>query len=174
MNHVDERKRSPIDSAWIWLISGLGLMALEFIAPGLVVVFMGMAAVLVAGLDWLGIVTTLTGSLATWMGLSIVLVVALRKVFAKYLPADVRRDESNEFADALGQIVDVVEPCGHDHMRGRIWYQGTSWPAQTISGDIPSGQQARLLYRNNLSWTIEPVPELPSASTSSAKVTGNN
>ena len=136
-------------------------MLLEFVAPGLVVVFMGASAVIVAGLNWLGVLSSLTSSFATWMGLSVVLVVALRNVIMKYIPADVRRDESNEFADALGQVVEVLEPCGPDHMHGRIKYQGTSWPARTVGDEIPAGGRARLLFRDNLNWTVEAVHELP-------------
>ncbi len=132
-------------------------MAFELVAPGLVVIFMGMSAVLVAGLQWIGLLETLPASLATWMGLSVVLVAVLRRVITRYIPAEVRRDHADEQLSALGQEVEVISGCASQHHEGRIRFQGTSWPARTIEGDIPAGSRARLLYRDNLSWIVEPI-----------------
>jgi len=132
-------------------------MALEFVAPGLVVIFMGMSAVLVAGLQWIGVLDSLPASLATWMGLSVVLVAVLRRVITRYIPAEVRRDHGDDELLALGKEVDVISDCTSEHHEGRIRFQGTSWPARTIEGHIPAGTRARLLYRDNLSWIVEPI-----------------
>jgi len=46
-----------MDLAWIWLVFGLVLMGLELVIPGLVVVFLGAAALLVAGGLGLGLIS---------------------------------------------------------------------------------------------------------------------
>ena len=147
----------------IWLGAGVGLMLLELAMPGLVVVFMGAAAVMVAGLRSLGLVESLPVCLGVWMGLSVSLVVALRGVFKRFLPAEVRRDLLDEHAEAIDQVVEVVVACDPDAANGRIRFQGTSWPARTVTGSIPAGEKARLCYRDNLSWVVEPLSEASEA-----------
>ena len=150
-------RSESVDTTWIWLVSGLALMAFELVAPGLVVIFMGMSAVLVAGLQWIGILESLPASLATWMGLSVALVAVLRRVIARYIPAEVRRDHGDDELLALGKEVEVITDCTSGNQEGRIRFQGTSWPARTIEGAVPAGKRARLLYRDNLSWIVEPI-----------------
>ena len=145
---------------WIWLLGGLFLMLIELFLPGLVVVFLGAAAVLVAGLRWSGIVEDLPASLGVWMALSVLLVLTIRKAARRWLPSESHRDLADEDADAFGEPVEVIEECSADAPTGRIRYQGTTWPAMTIEGRLLAGQKARLVYRDNIAWIVEPLPEL--------------
>ncbi len=139
----------------IWLSAGVLLMILELVVPGLVTVFMGGAAVIVAGLRWVGLVESFGVSIALWMILSAVLVVALRSVLQRYIPSESTHNAADEDTMALGQVVEVIRTCTEDSTSGRIRYQGTTWMAQTLGGEIPAGTSARLLYRDNLAWVIE-------------------
>lgn len=141
----------------IWLSVGVLLMILELVIPGMVTVFMGAAAVIVAGLRWIGLVESLGVSIALWMILSAVLVVALRSVLQRFLPSESTHNAADEDTMALGQVVEVIRTCTDDTTTGRIRYQGTTWMAQTLDGEIPAGANARLLYRDNLAWIVEAV-----------------
>jgi membrane protein implicated in regulation of membrane protease activity len=141
----------------IWLSAGVLLMILELVAPGLVTVFLGAAAVIVAGLRWIGLVESLGVSFALWMILSAVLVIALRSVLQRFLPSESTHNASDEESMALGAVVEVVRTCTGDSTTGRIRYGGTTWMAQTLDGEIPAGSTARLLYRENLAWIVEPA-----------------
>ena len=44
-----------MDSATIWFLIGLGLVLAEFAVPGVILVFLGVAAWIVALLDWAGV-----------------------------------------------------------------------------------------------------------------------
>ncbi len=44
-----------MDSAIIWFLIGLGLVVAEFAIPGVILVFIGVAAWVVAVLDWAGV-----------------------------------------------------------------------------------------------------------------------
>src|SRR5690606_15809922 len=92
-----------------------------------------------------------------WMVLSALLVVALRSVLQRFLPSESTHNASDEESMALGQVVEVMRTCTGDSTTGRIRYQGTTWMAQTLDGEIPAGSTARLLYRDNLAWIVEPV-----------------
>lgn len=145
---------------WVWLAGGVALMLLELVIPGLVVVFMGAAAVLVGGLRWLGLLSDHVASVAAWMVLSVVLVLTLRRVLGRWVPSEVRRDHTDEELEALGKVVEVVADCDMHSADGRIRYQGTTWPARTAAGTAPAGSKVRLLFRENLHWIVEPVSAL--------------
>lgn len=67
---------------------------------------------------------------------------------------------SDEDLDAVGSIVETLSTvhCG-DHS-GRIRFRGSTWPATAIAEDIPAGHKARIVYRDNLAWTLEPYDGL--------------
>jgi inner membrane protein len=140
---------------YIWFAIGLLLCAAEFLLPGLVVVFMGLASIAVGILRWVGLVEGLPESFFTWMITSVLMVLVFRKAAMKWFPAESQDDRFNEDADAFGKLVDVIDEIHEGHNRGRIRFQGTSWPATCVNGSIPAGQKARIVYRNNLDWVVE-------------------
>jgi membrane protein implicated in regulation of membrane protease activity len=125
--------------------------------PGLVVVFLGLAAVLVGFGRWLGVWDSAMGSLTAWFVLSIVMLVVLRSLVARWLPGDVTVQPTDEDTEALGSIVEVVAEVNATDQRGRIRFQGSSWPAISLKGTLPAGQKVRLLARDNLAWVVEPA-----------------
>ncbi len=156
---------AAFDPQWItiaWLVLGVGLIIGELAIPGLVAVFLGGAALMVAGFRYVGLIESLTASMAAWMGLSVALTVGLRNTVRRYLPAEVSRGEINENVAAVGSVVDVIEAVDDETSNGRIRYQGTSWPATSTRGPIAVGAKARLFARDNLVWIVEPALELGS------------
>jgi len=147
---------------WIWLIAGLLLIATELFIPGLVVCFLGLAAIIVAGLRWLGLITGLIPSFTVWFITSIVLLISLRHFLLRWVPSESTYTSSDEDLDAVGSIVEVVQTVS-ELEPGRIRYAGTTWPATTRHGTLLPGQKARLLYRDNLVWVVESHQELSSA-----------
>jgi membrane protein implicated in regulation of membrane protease activity len=144
---------------WVWLAAGGVLMAAELAVPGLVVVFLGLAAVLVGLGRWAGWWTSAMGSLTAWFVLSLALLVGLRALVARWLPGDFTVESSEEDAGALGSVVEVMAEVNAADQRGRIRYQGSTWPAISLAGVIPAGQKARLLARDNLAWVVEPADD---------------
>ncbi len=151
---------------WIWLIAGILLIVTELFIPGLVVCFLGLGAILVAGLRWLGFLTGMVDSLTVWFITSIILLVGLRHFLLKYLPSERSFQMTDEDLEAVGSIVEVVAPVNSSDQRGRVRFGGTTWPAVSKTGIIPSGKRAKLIMRDNLVWTVEPydAEELPPSS----------
>ena len=141
-------------------IFGAVLLLSELFAPGLVALFLGVAALAVAGLRAVGLIESLAFSVFTWMGLSTGLTITLRNFVKKRLPAVSWKRLTDENVEALGQIVEVLEPITEEDGSGRIRYQGTTWPATSTHGVIPKGGRAKLVVRQNLSWLVEPLNEL--------------
>lgn len=143
--------------SWVWLAAGAILMASELAVPGLVVVFLGLAAVLVGLGRWAGLWSSAMGSLTAWFVLSIGLLVVMRTLLARMMPGESSVQSSEEDADALGSIVEVTAEVNAAEPTGRVRYQGSTWPAISLQGVIPAGTKARLLARENLAWVVEPA-----------------
>ena len=148
---------------WLWLIVGLALIATELFLPGFVVVFLGIAAILVACFRWMGLLSGLVESFTVWFITSMVLLIGLRHFAMKWFPSETSYQMTDEDVEAIGTIVEVIDTVGNSDQKGRIRFAGTSWPAVTREGSISAGTKAKLLYRDNLVWTVEPYHQLESA-----------
>lgn len=146
-------------TTWIWLAIGVALIASETVVPGLVAVFFGLAALIVAAGSGLGLIEGLIPTLATWSVSSIVLVFGLRGAAKKFLPAESKRESTNEELRDFGSEVEVIEACDDDGMVGRIRFQGTTWPARCLDGQVGAGEMARIAYRDKdgLGWVVEKI-----------------
>ncbi len=148
---------------WIWLIVGVVLMVSEVVIPGLVVVFLGLTAVLVAVGRWIGWIDGLADSFTYWFVLSLVITMSLRGIVSKLTPGEISFKPVDEDKEAIGRLVDVVEDTGSDHENGRIRFRGTSWKAVTEFGQVFRGQKARIYGRKDMVWIIDPVDDASEA-----------
>ena len=143
-----------------WLIAGGLLMLVELVVPGLVVVFFGLAAVIVglaAGLGW---VDGWAGALALWSVTSTGLVLGVRGGVKRLSPGEEERASTDEELDAFGERVVVVDPIAPEQT-GRIRFRGSTWPARTGEERLEPGAHARIVTRENLVWIVEKDDELP-------------
>ena len=150
---------NPDTITWIWLGAGALLMLAEFLVPGLVVVFLGLAAMLVALGRWLSLLEGEISSFTAWFIISLVLVISLRQFLARFVPAETSYQSPEEDLNAQGTVVEVLEAVDDQHSDGRIRFQGSSWSATCLEGSIASGDKARLLYRDNVVWVVEPADD---------------
>ena len=140
-----------------WIVAGIALILLELVVPGMVLVFLGAGAVLIALLIWLGVIDTWVAAITTWFISSLVLLVGLRSFFVRLMPGDSEEGASaDEDVDAFGEIVEVVETIAPD-AAGRISYRGTTWQATSSGETLGVGSKARIVYRDNLIWIVEPA-----------------
>lgn len=141
---------------WIFFLGGLLLMLLETVLPGGVAFFLGAGGLIIAGLRALGLLMDPITATLTWIFLSTALTIALRPFAMRYFGGDVSMKMTDEDAEAMGQRVKVIEAVGEE-TPGRIRFRGAAWDARTTEGRLPKGAEARLLYRENLTWIIEPI-----------------
>ena len=139
-----------------WITAGIILIVLELVVPGMVLVFLGSGALLVALLIWLGLIDAWTAAITTWFVSSLVLLVGLRNLFTRFMPGDAEEAAStDEETDAYGTVVEVAEAIAPDSP-GRIRYRGTTWQAACYGEAMAAGSKARIVYRENLIWIVEP------------------
>lgn len=146
----------PTLVTWLFVIGGLLLMLLETVVPGGVAFFLGIGGLTVAGLRAVGLVADPLTAIVVWAFLSAGLTVALRPLALRYFGGTTSIGLTDEDAEAMGQTVTVVEPMAEDET-GRIRFRGATWDAQTVEGRLPEGAEAKILYRDNLTWIVEPV-----------------
>ncbi|NGP87842.1 NfeD family protein [Fodinibius halophilus] len=144
----------------VFFIGGIVLMIIETIIPGGVSFFLGVSGLIVGALRWFGILDDPTTSIITWLFTSVALILAMRPLLMKYWGGDSSYKLADEDVEAMDEVVEVIEPVNADDNSGRIRFQGISWKAQTLEGEISAGQKAKIRYRNNVTWIVEPVDEI--------------
>lgn len=145
---------------WIFFIGGILLMLLETFLPGGVSFFLGLGGVFVGTLRMLGILVDPGSSILTWLLSSIGLIILMRPLVMKYWGGESYFKLADEDFEAIDEVVEVIEPVNSMDNSGRIRYQGISWQARTLEGELPEGAKARIKYRDNVTWVVEPLDEL--------------
>lgn len=146
----------PTLLTWTFVLGGLLLMVVETVVPGGVAGFLGLGGLVVAGLRAMGFLVNPWTAIVTWVFLSVGLTIALRPIALRFVQGNVSLDLTDEDAEAMGQTVQVVTEVGEEDP-GRIRYRGAEWDALCVEGTLPEGATAKLLYRDNLTWIVQPA-----------------
>lgn len=145
----------------IWLVTGLFLMFLELLTPGFVVFFFGLSAMTVALLARLFPGMGAGWELGLFSAFSVFYIVALRKWVKGVFEARRARGRSPEDGE-VGRAVRVVRAIRPPEA-GRVELFGAEWDAVSVR-ELPEGAAARVVARDNLTLTVEPLdgpPPLP-------------
>jgi membrane protein implicated in regulation of membrane protease activity len=140
------------DPVIIWFLIGLFCVIAEFFAPGVIIVFFGVGAWVVA-LLCLGTEISTAYQIAVFTVVSIGALVLLRKRFNP--PADGGPD-IDEF---IGRTAVVLEPMRRGRP-GRVTFKGAAWKAETTSEEwLEKGRYVSIIARESILLFVEPLPE---------------
>jgi membrane protein implicated in regulation of membrane protease activity len=141
----------------VWFAIGVILILLEFMVPGVILVFFGIGAILTAALSWFGILPGPTWQLIFFCVSSLGLLFGLRKYFSKFFKGDVAGEdgysESREYAGEKARVTTAISPNSPD---GRIQFEGTEWKAVS-SRYIPEGEIVEIVEKKNITFTVKQV-----------------
>jgi len=141
----------------IWWIIGLVLVLLELLLPGLVIVFLGLGAFLVAALVHFEIISGIFQELLAWFVSSLFFLVTLRFLVIMYYPSDTKKKDVNEDNEVIGTIVNLLEDIS-ENQKGRITHSGSTWPAVSENGEeIRAGEKVKIVGRDNLTWIVKKI-----------------
>ena len=141
----------------IWWIFGLVLVLAEFLLPGLVVVFLGLGAFVVAGLTHFGIITGIFQQMLTWFGASLFFLFTLRFLVVMHYPSDTRTEDTDEDHAVEGEITTLLEDITKDK-KGRIKHSESTWPVVSEDGtEIKAGEKVKITGRDNLTWIVKKI-----------------
>lgn len=120
-------------SGWYWLAFGIGLIALEMLVPSFIMVWPGLAAIVVAAL--VAIAPNLSGELlvALFGGLSIAMTFVGRSIVNRLDKNTPPNTLNARGASMIGQHAKVV---AFDAGEGKVIVNGVQWPAAWPDGEI--------------------------------------
>ena len=124
-----------ISTHWFWLSLGLLLGVAEMVAPGFFLMWLGLAALIVGGLDYF-LPITVAYQVAMFAILSVLTVFAGKKFLQKN-PIETEDANLNDRGARLtGEIVTVVEAITNGH--GRVKVGDSIWSARGVDAAIGS------------------------------------
>jgi len=137
----------------IWFVVGLILILLEFALPGLITVFFGIGAWIVA-LICLVVPIPLNTQLFIFIILSILSLMFLRKWFrnliAKRTKDSVETDEDDEFFGHEALVVEKIMP----KKLGRVEFRGSTWNAESRE-TIHPGKSVKIVGKKNITLIVK-------------------
>jgi membrane protein implicated in regulation of membrane protease activity len=141
----------------LWLGSGIFLMAIEFLVPGLVLVFVGLGALTVALGMHLGYIDEIVQQFITFFISSIIYLLTLRFLVLRFVPSVTRKENIDEDEEVIGSIVELVADINPGEF-GRVEHSGSSWQARA-EGDqtILKGEQVKIIGRDNITWIVQKI-----------------
>ncbi len=144
--------REFLKPQYLWLLIGLGLLFLEMLIPGVVILFFGIGALLVGVLCFF-IPMPLSLQLLVFMASSLLFLFALRK-WAKLIFVGREGDDGKDVNSALigtRAVVKVGAPAGR---RARVELNGTEWTAEAET-DLEEGQVVHVTGQDSLTLQVE-------------------
>jgi len=124
-----------ISTHWFWLSLGLLLGVAELVAPGFFLMWLGLAALIVGGLDYF-LPITVAYQVAMFAILSVLTVFAGKKFLQKN-PIETEDAQLNDRGARLtGEIVTVVEAITNGN--GRVKVGDSVWSARGVDAAIGS------------------------------------
>lgn len=134
-----------------WLIFGLGLLVFEMLTPGgFFTFFFGIAAFVVAGLIWMGVLESGAGQWLTFGVLGTVLILALRPLVRKKF--ETNTPKVDQLVGQTAIALDTLDING----RGQVELRGTTWSAvYSGAGSVLKGDRLRVTKVDGLSLVVE-------------------
>ncbi len=140
----------------IWFVIGVLLLLAEFAIPGLIVLFFGIGAWIVAGVCLLTDVS-LNVQLGIFIGASVLSLVLLRSWLKGMFVGHVRakQDLTEDLQEFIGERV-VVRVAISPKLAGKVEVHGTNWSAEADE-EIAEGAVVEIVAKDNLTLKVKTV-----------------
>lgn len=142
-----------------WLVAGVLLMLLEFLIPGLVVIFLGLGALVTSTLLYFGWIQNVYAAIAAFVASSVVFLLTIRRLVLRFYPSDSEKVETDEDALLIGQVAETMTEINPRDFSGRIRFSGTTWSAKSVAGAIAAGRRVRIAGRENIHLFVSEISE---------------
>lgn len=143
---------------WNWMLLGFVLLILEIVAPGVFLLWIGIAALLTGALslqlwDWAS--WTWQVQVLLFLGLSLISAYVGKKIVGGHGDASDQPLLNRRGAQMIGRTATLTEPINEG--RGRIRLGDTTW--RVTGPDLPAGTQVRVTAANesDLELVVEPT-----------------
>lgn len=143
---------AALEQHWFWLSIGLVLGAIEMLAPGFFLMWLGLAAIIVGVLTWL-LPISLPLQVALFAILSVLTVYAGKRFFSNNPIESTDPKLNDRGARLTGEVVTVVEAISSG--RGRVKVGDTEWNARGENAKV--GAQVRVTGADGAVLLVEAV-----------------
>ncbi len=141
-----------ISVSLIWFLVGLVFIGLEFLAPGVIIIFFGAGAWVTAIASWLFPSLTLTGQLIVFLVSAILSLVLLRGTIAKRFYQNTDKSDSDLDNDFVGKDGEVIQPITSEE-DGVVLFRGTTWTARAAE-PIEAGSRVVIVKKDGLTLVV--------------------
>lgn len=142
---------------YLWILLGLAIMSMELFAPGFIIVFFGLGAVL-TGVLLIFVPMSINTQLVLFAVVSIILLVSFRKMAQGYFVG--RTANPNPTGAAMevftGETAVVTEDILPNSPKGKVEFHGSFWNADA-EVEIAKGKKVTVLSRRNLTLKVKPL-----------------
>jgi len=138
----------------IWFIVGFVLILLEFGIPGLITLFFGIGAWIVAILC-LFIDMSIDIQLIIFIIVSVISLIFLRKHFKKLYRGKMDKSKfgPDELEEFIGHKAKATNEIAPNHP-GKVEFHGTQWSAES-NEEIKKGEIVEIIEKNNLTFIVK-------------------
>jgi membrane protein implicated in regulation of membrane protease activity len=143
----------PISPQNLWLLAGILLILGEFFAPGVIIVFFGVGAILASITTWAGLTPGIGSQAAVFAISSVTLLFGLRRYVKKWFVGDsvnLGIGTDDDFTGREARVVNALPGHGGD---GLVEIKGTNWKARSDT-PIPAGETVIIERREGLTFYV--------------------
>ena len=148
---------------WSWMVFGFVLLTLEIMVPGVFLLWIGIAAIIVGAMSlvfwdaaiWSSPLWTWQVQTVTFLVLSVISVLAGRYIMAKRGNHSEQPVLNRRSDQRIGRIATLTEPIRDG--RGRVQLGDTTW--RVAGPDLPAGTAVRVVQASetDLDLIVEPA-----------------
>jgi len=139
---------------WLWILVGLGLLALELFTPsGFFIFFIGVSFLITGTVTYFEILSGLTQQLVLTSFLTLLLVLLLRKrISGLWASAQGTTGDSRSIEGQMVVLSETIKPGAS----GRGSFRGANWTVKNIGSiTAESGKEYVVVSRQGISVSIE-------------------
>lgn len=143
-----------LDAKTLWLLAGVVLIMVEFFAPGVIIVFFGIGAIITALTTWMGLTDGIGEQAAVFGISSAILLFGLRRYVKKWFVGDSTNfnHSDDDFTGREARVITSLPGHGGD---GQVEIKGANWKARSEVA-IPAGSTVIIERREGLTFHVRP------------------
>jgi membrane protein implicated in regulation of membrane protease activity len=127
----------------VWFVAGTILALLEFVAPGIILIFFAAGAWIVSFTSWIGLTGSLESQLLLFAVTSAALLVSLRRWIRGKFSGHISgvQDPLRNLDEFTGKTVQVIADVVPGRPGGKVEFKGSTWSAES-GEEIKAGEMA--------------------------------
>lgn len=144
---------------FLWLIAAVILLVLEFVIPGVLIIFFSFGAFVLLLLTWIFPSLSLDLQLIIFLIVSVLSLILLRRQLKKVFHGKKTKSGKDDETDGIiGKTVTVTVDIT-PKSAGRISLNGTEWTAESTE-EYKAGERVTITRRESLVLTVEAVTKI--------------